>query len=417
MSDPVSVTEAALLARDQDAQPWQQAFVVVLSGPLSRAELLARIGERIGYAPRFRRVVSGFPIPGWVDDPGFHLAGHVREATLALGQSLQDWLAESLTALDRGHPLWQATLVGGLAPDTQALVVRCHPALVDGYDNIHLLQELFDETPEPIQITGGVDWQPSESVPPALGDLLAGDPLGVVSGAATGLLGLVENAVRSISATSRRHYVAGAEVDLDAVSAVRQASGCRTHDVLLTLATAGVRGWLAGNARPLSDPVALVPLAITEPAVLASAIGCRIAPSWLGLPVTAATAAQRLEAISTLTRARIDTGLSVPAHDLTELAGFAPPTLHAVAAGTIAAGRPHQVLISDVPGPDSQRYLGRARVRQIYSLTTTTDDQQLSIGITSHRDRVSLAVAAIAPVEDWARDIGAELDALRAELP
>ena len=217
----------------------------------------------------------------------------MRTDVLAEGQRLEDWLSAKLgLSLDRAHPLWEATLVEGVALGTQALVVRVHPALVDGYDHVHLMQELFDTEPGPI---GGPseDWEPTETLPPGLGDLVGGltDPVRAMSGAATGLLGMVENAVRTIAASPRPQQVAGVEVDLDVLADVRSAFGCTTHDVLLSLATAGVRGWLADHHRELVDPVALVPLAVAEPAVLESAIGCRVAPSWLGLPVTAASPA------------------------------------------------------------------------------------------------------------------------------
>lgn len=418
MSEPVTVTEAALLARDQESQPWQQAFVVVLSGELTRAQLIDRISERIDYAPRFRRLVAGWPVPGWVDDINFSVAGHVREATLEADERLEDWLSAKLNVgLDRAHPLWEATLVHGIAPGTQAVVVRSHPAWVDGYDNVHLLQEVLDEYPADVQ-TPSADWQPSETEAPGLGDVLGAlnDPLKAVQGATSGLIGMVENAVRTLAAAPRPQHVAGVEVDLDVLAAVRQAFGCTTHDVLLALAGAGVRGWLLDHGRALEDPVALVPLAVQEPAVLESAIGCRIAPSWLGLPVTPVTAAERLRTVATLTRARLDTGLSVPARDLVDLAGFAPPTLHAVAAGTVAAGRPHTVSVANVPGPDGDRYLGRARLRQVYALTATTDDELVNVSITSFRGRVTLGATAVAPLRRWARDVSAELGALRAEV-
>jgi len=417
VSDPVTVTEAALLARDQQSQPWQQAFVVVLSGGLTRRELIDRITDRIEYAPRFRRLVTGWPIPGWVDDPNFSIAGHVHEATLEPGQRLEDWLSARLAVgLDRGHPLWQATLVHGIAPGTQAVVVFSHPALVDGYDNVHLLQELFDEGPETIG-TAADDWQPALGDVPGLADVVGAinDPLRLVTGAATGLLGMVENAVRTMAASPRPQHVAGVEVDLDVLGVVREAFGCTTHDVLLALATAGVRGWLVDNGRELVDPIALVPLAVQEPAVLESAIGCRIAPSWLGLPVGATSPGERLRAVTTLTKARTDSGVSVPARDLIDLAGFAPPTLHSVAAGTVAAGRPHAVVVANVPGPTGERFLGAARVRQLHALTSTTDDEEVSVTITSYRGRVTLDVTAVAPLHRWARDIGQELGALRAE--
>ena len=421
MSDPVSVTEAALLARDQQSQPWQQAFVAVISGGLTRRDLIARIADRIEYAPRFRRLVSGWPIPVWTDDPNFSVSGHVREATLEVGQRLEDWLSAQLAVgLDRGHPLWEATLVHGIAPGTQALVVCSHPALVDGYDNVHLLQELFDEHPGTIGEAED-NWQPADGDIPGLANVLGdvvgamGDPLRVVAGAATGLLGMVENAVRTVAASPRPQHVAGVEVDLDVLGVVREAFGCTTHDVLVALATAGVRGWLVDSGRQLVDPIALVPLAVQEPAVLESAIGCRIAPSWLGLPVRSTSPGDRLRAVATLTRARTDSGVSVPALDLVGLAGFAPPTLHSVAAGTVAAGRPHAVVVTNVPGPLGERFIGSARVRQLHALTSTTDDEQVSVAITSYRGRVTLDVSAVAPLRRWARDISDELGALRSE--
>jgi diacylglycerol O-acyltransferase / wax synthase len=418
VSDPVTVAEASLLARDQEAAPWQQALVLVVSGGLSREQLLVRIGERIGYAPRFRRVVAGWPVPGWIDDVNFNLAGHVSEVSLTSGQRLEDWLEECLAVpLSRSHPLWEVTVVNGLAQGLQAVVARIHPGLVDGYDHIHLFQELLDDEPEDVGESTDRDWQASESTGPDLGTFVAGlgDPLAAAERVAAGVLGMVENGVRTLTAEPRRHHLGHAEVDVDAVDQVRLAFGCSTHDVLVCLATAGLRGWLAEQGRPLVDELALVPLAVTEPQVLESAIGCRIAASFDRLPVTAPTPADRLAAIATMSRARRDSGVSVAARDLIELAGFAPATLHAVAAGAVGAGRPHALVICNVPGPTEPRYLGSARVRQVFAVTATTDAEQLSISITSYRGRVSLAVAALAPVTTWAASIAAELAALRSD--
>ena len=174
MSDLVSAAEAALLARDQDIQPWKQAFVCLLDSPLSREQLLDRVNERIGYAPRFRRVVAGWPRPTWVDDDGFMASGHVREDRLQPGKQLQDWLAGRLAVpFDRDHPLWEAWLVHGVARGRPAVVVLSHPALVDGYDNVNLLQEVLDEHPTPIGQEAPV-WQAAGAKAPGWADLLSG---------------------------------------------------------------------------------------------------------------------------------------------------------------------------------------------------------------------------------------------------
>lgn len=412
----VSVDEAALLARDQEAQPWKQAFVCLLDRPVGRQQLIDRIRERIGYAPRFRQKVTGWPLPGWVDDPDFVVSGHVREDTLEAGTTLQDWLAARLgTPFDHAHPLWEAWLVNGAAGSLPALVVFSHPVLVDGYDNVHLLQELFDERPVPITEVRD-DWRPSHTSPPGWGGLLSrlDNPLRAVREAGAGITGMLENAVRGMSATARAHHVAGVEVDLGTLRSIRQRHGSTTHDVLLALATAGVRGWLADQGGVLEDVVALVPLAVIEPDVLGSAIGARVAAQWIALPISEPSPLARLEAIGTLTRARQDTGMSVPAGELRDLAGFAPPTLHSLAAGSVAAGRPHSVLVSNAPGPTERRYLGEAGVSGVYSLLATTDDQKCTVSISSYRGRVTIGVAAISEVRHFARDVSNELGALRA---
>lgn len=417
MSDLVTITEAALLARDQQVQPWQQAAVVLLQGRLSRDQVIARLAERLDFAPRFRRVVAGVLPQAWLDDESFVVSGHVRQTRLEPGHRLEQWLQERLAEpLDRAHPLWDAWLVDGVGEGRQALVVRIHPALVDGYDNVHLLQEVFDDQPGEIA-PAPQPRRPTRTSPPGITDLLAGldDPLRAVADAVAGVGGLVENAVRTLGAEPRPHHVTGVEVDLDVLADVRTAFGCTTHDVLLSLATAGIRGWLVDTSRPLHDVVALVPMAVAEEDVLGSAIGCRIAPQWIALPVTERSPAGRLRAVATLTRARTDSGVTVGARDLVDLAGFAAPTLHAVAAGTVAAGRPHQAYVANAPGADSPRYLGSARVVGLYTVTATTDEQEITVSITSHRGRVTFGVAAVDPVRRFARDVGDELGALRAE--
>jgi len=416
VSDVVSVAEAALLARDQEAQPWKQAFVCLLDRPVSRQQVVDRIRERIGYAPRFRQKVAGWPFPSWVDDAEFVVSGHVREYSLAADETLQGWLAGRLaTPFDHTHPLWEAWLVEGAAGSLPALVVLSHPVLVDGYDNVHLLQELFDEFPSPI-LPVEEQWQPGATPAPGWTGLLAhlDDPLRAVRDAGAGISGMVENAVRGLGAAPRRHHVAGVEIDLGTLGSVRRRYRCTTHDVLLAVATAGVRGWLVDRGAGLEDVVALVPLAVTEPDMLGSAVGARVAPQWIALPITEPSPVARLESVMTLTQARQDSGFSIPARELRDLAGFAPPTLHSLAAGTVAAGRPHTVLISNVPGPAARRYLGEAAVSGVYSLTGTTDDEQCTVSLSGYRGRVTIGVAAVDEVRHFARDVSNELGALRA---
>ncbi len=414
----VSRTEAQLLARDQPAQPWHQLSVLVVDGPAPAASDLGRlVGQRIGYAPRFRQKLAGTGLQAWVDDRGFNIAGHLRSATLPSDTTIEDWLAGQLAVpLDRLHPLWDATILTGLAAGAWALVVRAHPALIDGADNVHLLHELLDEEATPI--AGDVpEWQPSDEEPSVgLAGLLrgVGDPMRALRDTAAGLGGLAEYGVRQVTTVPEPRHVAAVECPLADLAGIARAVDCTVHDVIVALATAGVRGWQAARDKPLYDPVALIPLAVDDGGT--SAMGCLVASQFMQLPVTTITARERLIAIATLTQARIDSDRLVPAGELTELAGFTPPTTHAVAAATVTAGRPHQVLISNVPGPAAPRWLGAQRVRALHAFASTIDDQQISVGVSSLDGRVTFAASAIAPLPTFARDVVEELGVLRREV-
>lgn len=415
MADPVSINEALLLARDQPAQPWHQVNVLIVDGPAPSADdLLLLIGQRIVYSPRFRQKLAGTSLQSWIDDRGFKVTGHVRFDTLT--GSLEERVAAALSVpLERLHPLWDALVLDGLPGNRWALIVRSHPALVDGQDNVHLLHELLDEQPTLIE-GEAPHWQPVVEEPKGFAGLLrnVSDPMQALREAAAGIGGMAENGLRQASTEVVARHVAALEVELADIDKVAKASQCTVHDVILAMITAGVRDWQLDNGKTLHDPVALVPLAISD--VGASAMGCLVAPQFIQLPVTTANSVDRLSALATLTQARIDSERLVGADELTELAGFAPPTLHAVAASLASAGRAHEVLIVNVPGPSSARWLGESRVRSLQAFESTVDEQVLTVGVTSLNGRVGFAFTATAPVDGIAAAVGAELGLLGLAL-
>lgn len=416
MAEPVNLTEAMLLARDQATQPWHQVGVLLVDGdppPLDR--LAALIGQRIAYAPRFRRKLAGTGVQEWIDDRGFKVTGHLRSQQLPAGGRMED-VIEGLLAepLERLHPLWDARVIDRVADGQWALVVRSHPALVDGRDNVHLVQELLDEQPTPI--TGDVpEWQPAVEQASGFAGVLRNldNPLRALREAAAGLGGLAENGLRQVAVTPAPRYVAAVECSLADLQRVAARQACTVHDVVLTLVTGGVRGWQAAQRQALIDPVALVPLAVDDDGT--SAIGCAVAPQYIQLPVTAPTVLTRLEAIATLTQARVDSDRLVGAGELIDLAGFAPPTLHAVAAATVQAGRSHAVFVANVPGPAGERWLGEQRVHAYHAFASTVDDQQFTVGVTSLNGRIAFAASAAAPLPTFARDVADELGIMNLE--
>lgn len=409
MSDLVTSSESALLALNQKAAPWRQVFVCLLEAEIGLDEVRALVAGRLIASPRFTRRVAGWPRAAWVDDAGFVLDGHVRETTLE-GRSLQNWLGEKLgEPFDPDHPLWELWLVSDVVRGLPALVCFSHPALVAAHGQ-HLLEDLLGDDP------GQLGWVPpaSEAIPEPGWEELIGqwqqDPLGRLRGVVGGFGSLVENSLRPLTLPARPQVVAGAELDLSRLTAVRRSFGCTTHDVLLALVTGWLRASALDDGIEPSDLVAQVPLGVSS--VVAN--DTEVVPQWLVLPVAEADPAARLQALATITRARRDSARLVPAREFTDRPGLASATLYSQAANTLAAGRRHQVWIANVPGPSQPRWLGGVRVTGWYSLLGATGDQQATVAISSYRGRLTFGVVTARPAAGLARCLTAELEALTA---
>src|SRR5256885_7139110 len=133
------------------------------------AQGLARtVEERIHLVPRYRQKLMWRPAnlgnPVWVDDPDFDLSYHVRRAALpAPGDDamLRDYVARVFARpLDLDKPLWEMTVVEGLAGGRIAVVNKVHHAMVDGISTVDLATLLLDPDPEPPRYARPKRWRP-----------------------------------------------------------------------------------------------------------------------------------------------------------------------------------------------------------------------------------------------------------------
>lgn len=438
MAEPLTRTEIASLSRGVGNTPWHLTMVDVLDRPSADArlhldEVVDRLADRLPFAPRFRQrireTVTGLD---WVDDVEFDVRRHVHEVALEAPGSLTqvtDLVAEGLAMpFDPEHPQWDLVLVTGLRGGQVALVSRSHPAYVDGGDHIHLVQELYDDEPQP-EVPVPRAWEPHPEPNPG-DDLVSGlvgglsDPGGllgrfssrVVRGVSQGVAWAqsqgLPGTLRQQPVAPTTRYAGGVLVQLAAVNRVRDAAGATTHDVIVALVTAGLRQWQTQLGDEPSDVVALVPLAVRERGKIVSAIGCAVAPQYVTLPARTASPQGRIDQIASLTRTRIDSGATVDGDRLTHLAGFAPATLHAVAARTVTSGRDHDLYLSNAPGPRAQRFFGAWPLHSSYPVLGLADSEDVTVCITSYHGRVGIGIAAAAPVTAFSEGIISELNRL-----
>ena len=104
----------------------------------------------------------------------------------------------------------------------------------------------------------------------------------------------------------------------------------------------------------------------------------------------------RLHQVAYGTQAHKDTGRAVGARSLSDIAGFAPATLHALGVRVSAEviRRQHDIVITNVPGPQVPLYAAGARMVASYPVLPLAAGHLLTIGVTSYDGEVFFGLNA-----------------------
>lgn len=126
--------------------------VGLLDRPPHREALRATLDRATRVVPGMHHVVLVPPLrlstPRWTRTDEVDLDWHIRWETIAAPGDLEAVLAiaeaKAMTAFDPARPLWEVTVIGGLAGGRAAFVLKFHHALTDGIGGMRLASELFD---------------------------------------------------------------------------------------------------------------------------------------------------------------------------------------------------------------------------------------------------------------------------------
>jgi diacylglycerol O-acyltransferase len=455
MPERLTPLDVSLLALDTAHTPGQVGTVDVFDAgadDFDYERLVALISERIAYVPRYRQRVRSVPArlagPVWVDDDDFDLTFHVRRSALPRPgtlEQLREFVGRVLARrLDRSRPLWEMYLVEGLQDNRFALVTKSHLALVDGIDTVDLGQVLLDATaevgvgpsapwhpapePTPLELLSSALWQaaqdPNLAVENVRGALTSALGVAVAVGEAVGGLGgtlgeLAEDALRGgrpparsplAGVVSEQRRVALVAVPLADLKAVREEHDHTINDVVLAVLTGALRAWLLTRGESLTSGTsltALVPMSVIEDGDEPTSLGSTVAPHIHRLPIGEPNALMRLHQVAFGTRAHKETGRAVDARSLSDIAGFAPATLHALGVRVSAevVRKQHDVLITNVPGPQLPLYAAGAEMVASYPVLPLSAGHLLAVGVTSYNGQVYFGLTAD-------RDAVADLDVL-----
>jgi len=339
---------------------------------------------------------------------------------------LQEFVARIQSRqLDRHRPLWEVYLIEGLEHGRFAIVTKTHHAMVDGISAVDISQLIL--TPEPTQVPSRPDpWRPQ----PEPTDLqLVGDAVldqvfapgqaveAVLEGVneARAIGGRVLRGLGSLATTvargaarpapvsplnaeiggARRFVMVGTDLADHRLVRARLGRGAyaddvSVNDVVLATLAGAFRAWLLTRGEPVGPSTvvrAMVPVSIDGGANSGSASpGHRLTACFVDLPVGEPGASMRLHQIAFAMRQQIEGGQAVGAGRLVGLAGFAPPTLHALGArlGSAMSRRLFNVIITNVPGPQSTLYAADAPMVSTFPVMPLARGQALAIGLTSY---------------------------------
>jgi WS/DGAT/MGAT family acyltransferase len=147
---------------DADALMWTIEKDPLLRSTITAVSLLDRspdpdrliesLDRATRLVPRLRqRVVSNalsIAPPRWEFDPNYDLAYHLRWMKAPGEGSLRDLLDVAqpiaMQGFDRARPLWEFTVVDGLADGRAGLIMKIHHAITDGVGAVKIAMHLFD---------------------------------------------------------------------------------------------------------------------------------------------------------------------------------------------------------------------------------------------------------------------------------
>ena len=430
MADRLRPQDVAFLSGESSTTPMHVGTLEIFQSPAEGFDyerLVGLIADRIAYVPRYRQRVRKVPgrlaNPVWLDDEDFDLTFHVRRSALPRPGSmdqLRALVARIMSRrLDRTRPLWETYLVEGLEHDRFAVLSKTHEVLVDGTSTVDLGQLVLDVTPEPPE-TPSVLWSPRPTpssagmVVRAVADSLRRPATAVeaasagvadVRRTATRVRGFVDDVSSAFGApgiasasplnaplSEQRRFLTLATA-LGDYRRVRDAHGGTINDVVLAAVTGGLRDWLltrGEQVRSTTRVKALVPMSVLDDAGEPTSLGGQVQAQVIDLPVGESNPVVRLHQVSYALQAHQETGLAVSASRLTGLAGFAPTTFHVLGA-RVAAGYPnrsHNLVITNVPGPQFPLYAAGARMLASYPVVPLAAGQALAVGVTSYDGNV-----------------------------
>jgi len=414
--------------------------------------LVARIDRLSRLMPSLRQRIVESPLgliaPRRSYDPHFDLDWHIRRVAAPAPRTreavLQFARRLAMDAFDRDRPLWEVTVVDGLADGEAALVVKFHHSLSDGVGGMRMLAIIGDPQREPADlpplppVPAGQTPDQLATVADAVGSMVgqltdvarrgAGaaipalvrsmrDPFGLARDAAA-MAGSVYRTAAPSSAVmspvmrdrSMTRHLATMEIPLDALKRAAKTTDGSVNDAYLAVVTGGLRRYHQRHGTSVEYLRGVIPISLRT--AQDTGWGNKITLMRLTVPVGEPDPAARMGLLRRLTEAaRGEPSLPVT--------GTIAGVLNLLPVGFVGGILKHADFVaSNVPGTPTPVYVAGSKITGMFAFGPTIGTS-LNTTLLSYADTCHVGInidTAAAPdpdvLLDCLQESAAEITAL-----
>jgi WS/DGAT/MGAT family acyltransferase len=421
--------DAFFLYLETPTQPLNVCCVLQLDtstmpGGYTYARFRAALAKRVKLVPEFRMKLANSQLnldhPVWVDDENFALRRHLHRVGVPPPGGRSE-LAEVCghiagRQLNRDRPLWEMWVIeGGAGADSLAVMLKAHHAVVDGVSGVNLLAHLCGTEPHlsppqpgngagrayPFQIAAsglvGFALRPWRlaSVLPATARTVVQTALRARQGRTMAAPFAAPPTAFNAPFTGRRN-IAVTQLDLRDIKAVKNRLGLTVNDVVVGLCAGVLRRFLLDRGElPDAPLVAAVPVSVRDKSNRPG----RNQLTWMfcRLQTHISDPAERLRSIAAGNAAAKDHTEALGPTLLHDWTQFGSETMFGVAMRILpriplSLSPVYNLIMSNVPGPQSQMYFLGCAVEAMYPLGPIIAGAGLNITVMSLNGKLGVGV-------------------------
>ncbi len=366
------------------------------------------------------RLTRKLGLPMWTPDKEFDLAHHFRHVALPQPGRIRELLAMisnlHSSLLDREFPLWETTVIEGVADGRFAMYNKIHHSLVDGVASMRLTEAILSTDPKARDMAPpwAVKRIPRGSKAAAGPTSALGNAISQMKSQAKSFPGVTKALISTLS-EARKNPEFGALFQAPSsifnrkignarrfaaqswpMSRIRGASkklGCTINDVVLAMCASALRRYmLEQNVLPSKPLITMMPMSLRRDD---SDAGNQIGMVLANLATHLQDPAERLALIRRSVKSSKDRlgGMSAAAI-MNYTALLAGPSGLNMVTGLKPEKQLYNVIISNVPGPKKTLYWNGARLEGVYPVSIPFNGMALNITLVSYDDQLNFGLTA-----------------------